>query len=74
MATKKKNAKVSKVMKEFKAGKLKSSNGSKVANPRQAMAIALSEAKKSEAGGGKRKSPRRRNAALASAIKGSKKK
>lgn len=37
-------AKVSKVMSEFKAGKLKSSSGSKVTNPKQAIAIGLSEA------------------------------
>ena len=37
-------AKVSKVMHEFKAGKLKSSSGQKVTNPKQAIAIGLSEA------------------------------
>jgi len=37
-------AKVGKVMSEFKAGKLKSSSGPKVKNPKQAMAIAMSEA------------------------------
>jgi len=31
-------------MREFKAGKLNSSSGSKVKNPKQAIAIALSEA------------------------------
>lgn len=36
--------KVSKVMKEFKKGKLKSGSGGKVTNPKQAIAIALSEA------------------------------
>ena len=36
--------KVSSVMKEFKAGKLKSSSGAKVMKPKQAVAIALSEA------------------------------
>lgn len=36
-------AKVSKVMREYKAGKLKSSSGSKVTNPKQAIAIGLSE-------------------------------
>ena len=39
-----KQAKVGKVMREFKAGKLKSSSGQKVTNPKQAMAIGLSEA------------------------------
>lgn len=42
---KKKQAKVKKVMKEFKEGKLKSGgSGKKVKNPKQAIAIALSEA------------------------------
>ena len=42
---KKKRAKVKKVMKEFKEGKLKSGgSGKKVKNPKQAIAIALSEA------------------------------
>jgi hypothetical protein len=36
--------KVGKVMAEYKAGKLKSSSGSKVKNPKQAIAIAMSEA------------------------------
>lgn len=45
MPTKKKNAKVQKVMHEFKAGKLKSSSGSKVKSKKQAIAIALSEQK-----------------------------
>lgn len=35
--------KVSTVMKEFKAGKLKFSSGQKVTNPKQAIAIGLSE-------------------------------
>jgi hypothetical protein len=39
-----KQAKVGKVMREFKAGKLKSSSGQKVTNPKQAIAIGLSEA------------------------------
>jgi hypothetical protein len=37
--------KVGKVMHEFGSGKLKSSSGQKVTNPKQAIAIALSEAK-----------------------------
>jgi|TARA_R100000664_G_scaffold32649_1_gene47899 hypothetical protein len=42
---KKKRAKVKKVMKEFKSGKLKSGgSGKKVKNRKQAIAIALSEA------------------------------
>ena len=40
-------AKVSKVMKEFKSGKLKSGrSGKKVTKKKQAIAIALSEARK----------------------------
>lgn len=37
--------KIGKVMKEMKAGKLKSSSGEKVTNPKQAIAIGISEAK-----------------------------
>jgi hypothetical protein len=33
-------------MHEFKAGKLKSSSGAKVTNPKQGIAIALSEARR----------------------------
>ena len=36
--------KVSKVMREYKAGKLSSSSGDKVTNQKQAVAIAMSEA------------------------------
>ena len=44
-AKRKKQAKVKKVMKEFKQGKLKSGgSGKKVKNRKQAIAIALSEA------------------------------
>lgn len=43
---KKGDKKVGIVMKEFKQGKLKSSSGKKVKNPKQALAIALSEMKK----------------------------
>lgn len=51
-----KPAKVGTVMHEFKAGKLKSSSGQKVTNPKQAIAIGLSEAgmskpKKAKEGG-----------------------
>ena len=35
--------KIKRVMKEFKEGKLKSSSGQKVTNPKQAIAIGLSE-------------------------------
>jgi hypothetical protein len=46
MKTKKTKAekKISTVMNEFKAGKLNSSSGAKVTKPKQAVAIALSEA------------------------------
>lgn len=36
--------KISKVMREYGKGKLKSSSGQKVTNPRQAKAIAMAEA------------------------------
>ncbi|MEP6535529.1 MAG: DUF6496 domain-containing protein [Bryobacteraceae bacterium] len=45
MATKKKS-KVEKVMHEYKEGKLKSGGKKKVASKKQAVAIALSEARK----------------------------
>lgn len=44
MTAKQKQNKIRKVMREFKAGALKSSSGETVKDPRQAMAIALSEA------------------------------
>ena len=37
-------SKVKKVMREYKAGKLKSSSGQKVSSQKQAVAIAMSEA------------------------------
>ncbi len=52
MATKKASkgkSKVHKVMKEYKEGKLKSGSGEKVKSRKQAVAIALSEARKSGA-------------------------
>ena len=39
-------AKVEQSIKEMKAGKLKSSNGGKVTNPKQAVAIGLSKARR----------------------------
>ncbi len=78
MATKKKapssgnkgRAKVGKVMHEFKEGQLESGSGKKVRNPKQAIAIALSEARASGAN-----IPDRRSAAKkAAAKKGSTKK
>jgi hypothetical protein len=61
MATKKKSAstgkkKVHKAMKEHKEGKLKSGSGKKVKSRKQAIAIALSEARKSGAKVPKKKS------------------
>ena len=44
MTKKEKQAKISRVLREFKSGKLKSSSGQPVTNERQALAIALSEA------------------------------
>lgn len=44
MATKKKPAKIAKVMGEYKRGTLKSSSGKKVTKRSQAVAIAMSEA------------------------------
>lgn len=41
-----KPAKVEKVMGEFKAGSLKSSSGEQVTNPKQAVAIAMSEGRR----------------------------
>ncbi len=43
------HAAVEREMKEFKEGKLKSGSGQKVTNPKQAIAIGLSEARKSGA-------------------------
>ena len=44
MNKKESQAKIRKTLREFKAGTLKSSSGEKVANERQALAIALSSA------------------------------
>jgi hypothetical protein len=48
--------KVEKVMHEFKEGTLKSGSGKKIANRKQAVAVALSEARKSGARIPKKKS------------------
>jgi len=47
MKMSKSEKKIGKVMGEYKAGKLKLSSGKKVSNPKQAIAIAMSEAGKS---------------------------
>ena len=47
----KKQEKIRRVMGEFKEGSLKSSSGQKVKNPKQAVAIALSEASRMSEGG-----------------------
>ena len=44
MTKKQKQAKIAKVMREFKAGTLKSSSGEKITDYKRAVAIALSEA------------------------------
>ena len=49
MATTKGKGKVKKVMHEFKEGKLKSSSGQKVTERKQAIAVALSEARQAGA-------------------------
>jgi len=46
MASPKQQKKVQKVMHEYKTGKLRSGSGGKVTNRKQAVAIALSEARK----------------------------
>jgi hypothetical protein len=46
-----KKSKIRTVMHEFKTGSLKSSSGQKVTNPKQGIAIALSEARRSNKGG-----------------------
>lgn len=46
-----KQGKIRRVMSEFKEGSLKSSSGQKVKNPKQAIAIALSEASRMKSGG-----------------------
>jgi hypothetical protein len=48
-STSKGRSKIHKVMKEQKQGKLKSGSGKKVTNRKQAVAIALNEARKSGA-------------------------
>jgi len=44
MTKKQKQAKISRTMREFKAGTLKSSGGEKITNYKQAVAVALSQA------------------------------
>lgn len=52
--------KVETVMKEYKRGTLHSGSGKKVSNPKQAIAIGLSEARKSGAKIPKKKSPKKK--------------
>lgn len=61
--------KVEKVMHEFKEGQLKSGGRKKVENPKQAIAIALSEARASGANIPDRRSAAKRSAANKSAVK-----
>jgi len=44
MTKKEKQKKIARVLREFKSGKLKSSSGEKITDPKRALAIALSEA------------------------------
>lgn len=55
----KKETKIAKVMREFKAGKLKSSSGQKATNPKQGIAIALSEADRMKKSSATKKSKRK---------------
>jgi hypothetical protein len=50
------------VMPQFKAGTLKSGSGAKVSNPKQAVAIMLSEKKKAAAGDQEYQAPNLMNA------------
>jgi hypothetical protein len=61
--------KVGKVMREFKHGKLKSSSGRKVKNPKQAIAIGLSEARRAGADVPPRKGAAKKGAAKKGAAK-----
>ena len=66
--SKKAGEKVGKVMEEMKAGKLRSSSGDKVTNPKQAIAIGLSEAREAgarvpKAPATKKESPKKKTAA-----------
>jgi hypothetical protein len=70
-AKKKTSAKVGKVMHEFKHGQLKSGSGRKVKNPKQAIAIGLSEARKA---GGDVPPPAKRAAKKSATKKGAAKK
>ena len=67
---KKSQEKVKKSMEEMKEGKLKSGrSGKKVTNPKQAIAIGLSEARKE---GGKVPAPKKKGAKKAASKKGGK--
>jgi len=58
-STTKKSGKIHKVMEEYKEGALKSSSGAKVTSRKQAVAIALSEARAAGAKIPKKKSTKR---------------
>jgi hypothetical protein len=60
-----KERKVGKVMGEYKSGELTSSSGAKVTNPKQAVAIALSESGQSKSKGAKSPSAKSTTARLA---------
>ena len=68
-AKKKGQAKVGKVMHEFKHGQLKSGSGRKVKNPKQAIAIGLSEARRSGADVAPRKGAAKKGASKKGASK-----
>jgi hypothetical protein len=61
--SKKASEKVGKVMEEMKKGKLKSGSGGKVTNPKQAIAIGLSEAREAGAKVPKKAAPKKKTAA-----------
>ena len=58
MAETKKQKKIEKVMSEFKDEKLKGRDNKTITNPKQAIAIALSQAEKMSKGGGAKRDPK----------------
>ena len=63
-----KQRKVGTVMHEFGQGNLQSSSGQKVTNPKQAVAIALSESGQSKPPSARKKPPQTQTARLASRV------